>query len=424
MERIIVSNYFLFICRSLCLEARLVQFFPTEVHNFFDKTRTTSKKMGYFGSLLNTKCSFIPIHIPKIPHWCLLLAVNVNIEACDKNEYQGFILFDSLPRSKADRESSTEKYVKKHIIPILCDAICETLNLQKAFIDSLPLHFINSSIQENAYDCGMYVLKITEIITRYIFLQGVYNFGTDLPSSLSTLVSGIIPAHITAHRSNLYSFFHDFFSKPRRTIKYSGIRNGCNDCYIISLAQFLFTRLDWFVNLEKNKFQSLHVSWKKLIRLLAVSIIIDHPNDHVDPIAYSYIANIRSSLQNFQKDSSFKGRNFCDDSSAKKQHCPFEVLDILIQLEGYFFHPCEVTMTRTMKCVLCGTIRGSVDEKVQQIINVSLSSCDTLRITMQDLLHECVFRSTIPDLSCATCVDKHYHDTQGVDVIHRSVLHS
>jgi len=100
----------------------------------------------------------------------------------------------------------------------------------------------------------MYVLKITETITRYIFLQGVYNFGTDLPSSLSELVSGIIPAHITAHRSNLHSFFHDFFSKPRRTIKYSGIRNGCNDCYIISLAQFLFTRLDWFVNLEKISF--------------------------------------------------------------------------------------------------------------------------------------------------------------------------
>jgi len=68
--------------------------------------------MGYFGSLLNTKCSFIAIHIPKIPHWCLLLAVNVNVEACDKNEFQGFILFDSLRRSKADRESSTEKYVK------------------------------------------------------------------------------------------------------------------------------------------------------------------------------------------------------------------------------------------------------------------------------------------------------------------------
>jgi len=81
-------------------------------------------------------------------------------------------------------------------------------------------------------------------------------------------------------------------------------------------------------------------------------------------------------------------------------------------------------MVRTMKCVLCGTIRGSVDEKVQQIINVSMPSCDTHRITMQELLHECVFHSTIPDLSCATCVDKHNYDTQGVDIIHRYVFHS
>jgi hypothetical protein len=77
--------------------------------------------------------------------------------------------------------------------------------------------------------------------------------------------------------NRLHDYCSDKLSNNTKRIYYRGIKNPNNMCWIISSLQFLFTKQDWFLQVEKDMLQdplSVDVVWTHLFKLFNDCIII------------------------------------------------------------------------------------------------------------------------------------------------------
>jgi hypothetical protein len=174
-----------------------------------------------------------------------------------------FSVFDSCPTKMAQR------LIDENLGPTMR----EIFDIKKeTFIKK-----INIPSQTNGDDCGIYMIRCIQIILKHTNVQRKSK-KTDKKMPLDDVLfnNDCTIASIQNLRLDLYEFCRNVLNDTILRINYRGMKNNGKCCWIISTLQFIFTKLDWFHEVQKDLNAQIEVDkvWEAMSSLLSNTIVI------------------------------------------------------------------------------------------------------------------------------------------------------
>ena len=354
---------------------------------------------------LKTKCQnsmycFFPVHIESPKHWFLCLLRK------EKDDDFFLFFFDSCPTIRASETMKTElEALFKEIFGIKKDKFSKRVIIPR---------------QTNGDDCGIYMLRcITSIIEYTSTMNGTQTINQDNLTTLEAwLAVRLKEVSIKGFRSNLYELCDGIISDHNLDIKYRGMRNNGNCCWIIATLQCLFTDHTWLQKIQDELITNNKVEkvWESLLSIYSKTIVIrqlqetEKPriNGDWEPLSQEYILSFISQMVDSYPEERIRVLLETSKKNQVGEQCCGEFMSLLLD-ESKYCSGAMFTIKHSLHCKDCHLQYQEEVRKKEAIHYCYLLGIDET-ITMQDLLDKSLREETITN-RCKRC----YYLEQNID---------
>ena len=346
-------------------------------------------KIALKKQFLSSNFILLPVAMEVPPHWYLLIFLNFQTWIKRKESIKEIYILDSLSNTRL-----SESHFQDVVVPFL-KSIFELD--EKVSFETTTLKVPK---QRNGYDCGVYVIALLDIIASTEFndnMSIVDNIGYEIERH---------NLNVSEYRKKIHGLAVNLLQiqQSQNSICHRGIENEGHSCYIISVFQFLFTKIDMFVNIYDSIVKDTSVlapdqqnGWIALLNIFSQVICVAHSRLQVNkpnmiPLSKRHITKWRKLMKTL-----FPNRELFD--SDVDNDCS-ELLYFLINLGEKYFSSFLHSYNGVIECSGCLTQRTRTLCQEQSVFNINLPMYDgtkTIPELIQQELEECI------DCECPNC---------------------